>query len=76
LAQVNALQEELEELREMKEDIQRKEKQQAAIIENQVRLPTCHQQQYACMHAPQSSRGYEWSTLQDLPVLLPATYTI
>lgn len=38
-AQVSALQEELEELREMKADIQRKEKQQAAIIENQVRLP-------------------------------------
>jgi hypothetical protein len=31
---------ELEELRDLKKDIERKEKQQAAIIENQVRLDT------------------------------------
>jgi hypothetical protein len=36
--QVRAEAAELEELRELKKDIERKEKQQAAIIENQVRL--------------------------------------
>jgi hypothetical protein len=38
--QVRAEAAELEELRELKKDIERKEKQQAAIIENQVRS-TC-----------------------------------
>jgi hypothetical protein len=37
LVQVRAEAAELEELRELKKDIERKEKQQAAIIENQVR---------------------------------------
>jgi hypothetical protein len=36
--QVRAEAAELEELRELKKDIERKEKQQAAIIENQVRI--------------------------------------